>query len=294
MSAVGDCLAGHISPEVAIARLLLGGATAAGVLQALQAHPSGDPRWAAMRELATARTGALDRLAAEVRDTGANHSAAGGTPEEGLARIAAFFDRAVAHSPEASVALYSLGDPAILAAATAEIVAWLDRQALLPPGADVLDLGCGIGRMAGALAPRCRSILGLDVSAGMVAEARRRHAGQPHLRFAVTSGQGLDLPDASLDLVLAVDSFPYIVQAGPEVAARHVSGAARALRPGGALAVLNLSYRGDGAADRRDAAAWAQEAGLAWEDCGTPFRLWDGTAHVFRASPSPASGKGPG
>ena len=104
----------------------IGGATAAGVLQALEAHPSNDARWAAMRRLATARTGALDRLAAEVRDTGANHSAAGDTPEAGLARIAAFFDRAVAHSPEASVALYSLGDPAILAAATAEIVAWLD------------------------------------------------------------------------------------------------------------------------------------------------------------------------
>lgn len=282
MTAVADCLAGHISPEVAIARLLLAGATAQGVLDALDAHRSDNPRWSAMRTLATARAGALDRLAAEVRDTHAGHSASAGTAEAGLQQIAAFFDRAVSHSPEASVALYSLGDPAILAAATAEVVAWLDAQGLLPPGADVGDVGCGIGRMAGALAGRCRSVLGLDVSGAMVAEARRRHAGQPHLRFEQTAGHGLDLPAQSLDLVLAVDSFPYIVQAGPDVARRHVTGAAHALRPGGALAVLNLSYRGDPAADRADAAAWADAAGLRWTDHGTPFRLWDGSAHVFR------------
>ena len=290
MNAVLDCLAGRISPEVAIARLLLGGATAAGVAEALDSCRSGDARWAAMHSLATARAAELDRLSVEVRETAATHSAAVDTTDAGIAQIAAFFDRAVAHSPEASVALYSLGDPAILAAATAEIVEWLHGEALLPPSADVLDLGCGIGRMAGALAPRCRSIHGLDVSAGMVAEARRRWAGLPNVRFEITSGHGLDRPPASLDLVLAVDSFPYIVQAGPDVAARHVSGAARALRPGGALVVLNLSYRGDPVADRADAEGWAALAGLAMRDHGTPFRVWDGTAFVFRT----ASGGGPG
>ena len=290
MNAVLDCLAGRISPEVAIARLLLGGATAAGVAEALDACRSADERWAAMRSLATSRAADLDCLAVEVRETAATHSAAGDTTDAGIAQIAAFFDRAVAHSPEASVALYSLGDPAILAAATAEIVEWLHAEALLPPGADVLDLGCGIGRMAGALAPRCRSIHGLDVSAGMVAEARRRWAGSPNIRFEITSGHGLDRPPASLDLVLAVDSFPYIVQAGPDVAARHVSGAARALRPGGALVVLNLSYRGDPGADRADAEGWAAMGGLALRDHGTPFRVWDGTAFVFRT----ASGGGLG
>ena len=296
MSAVQDCLAGHISPEVAIARLLLGGATAAGIVDALGECRNGDERWAAMRRLATMRADDLNRLAAEVRETAANHSAAGDTPDAGLARIAAFFDRAVAHSPEASVALYSLGDPVILAAATAEIVDWLHGQGLLPRDADVLDLGCGIGRMAGALAPRCRSIHGLDVSAGMVAEARRRHDSVANVQFEVTSGHGLDLPPASLDLVLAVDSFPYIVQAGPDIAARHVSGAAVALRPGGALVVLNLSYRGDPALDRADAAGWAAMAGLELQDHGTPFRVWDGTAFILQrplASPSP-SGRGSG
>ncbi len=93
----------------------------------------------------------------------------------GVAGIAAFFDHAVAHSPEAGVALYSLGDPAILKAATAEIVDWLVAERLLRPAP-----ACWISAAAsaGSRPPWRRAagpVLGLDVSAGMVAEARRRH-----------------------------------------------------------------------------------------------------------------------
>jgi SAM-dependent methyltransferase len=278
---IEDCLAARISPEVAVARMLLAGTAAEGIVAGLARHRSDDARWAAMARLVEGRAGALDRLAAEVNANGAQHDASG---DDGVARIAAFFDRAVAHSPEASVALYSLGDPAILAQATAEIVAWLESNALLRPAADVLDLGCGIGRVAAALAPRCRSVLGLDVSAGMVAEARRRNASLANARFEQTAGRDLDaLPDAAFDLVLAIDSFPYIVQGGHSLVDRHVGGAARVLRPSGALAVLNFSYRGDRAADRADAVTLAGAHGLTLEQAGVaPFSVWDGTAFVFR------------
>ncbi|GAA0586888.1 class I SAM-dependent methyltransferase [Craurococcus roseus] len=284
---MGSCLAGRISAEVALARLLLGGKTAAGIraeLDARRPEPPG-PRWGAMRRLLDGHDAALDRLAAEIAETGGDHSALGGPGAGGVARIAAFFDRAVSHSPEAAVALYSLGDPGILAAATAEAVRWLEGADLLRPGADVLDLGCGFGRVAAALSPRCRSVLGLDVSAGMVAEARRRHAGLPNARFETTPGLDLSaLPAGVFDLVLAVDSFPYLVQAG--VADAHVAGAARALRAGGALAALNLSYRGDPDRDRADAARWAEAHGMALEVAGaTPFALWDGAVFAFRRAP---------
>ena len=262
-----------------MARMVLASATASEIVAALDGTPSDAPAWHAMRGLAQGRAAQLDALAAQVRRTVVNHSARGDTPAEGVARIAAFFDGAVAYSPEASVAVYSLGDPAILNAATAEIVEWLPWPAAPP---DLLDLGCGIGRLSAALAPRSRSVLGLDVSAGMVAEARRRH---PALRFQQTSGQDLNgLAPLSLDLVLAVDSFPYIVQNGPATVERHLRGAALALRPGGALVILNLSYRDDAAQDLADAQAWCSD-GFTLEIAGSrPFRLWDGTAFVLRRS----------
>jgi len=55
------------------------------------------------------------------------------------------------------------------------------------------------------------------------------------------------------------------------------------MRPGGVLAILNLSYRGDPAADRADAKHWAAGYGFRLTRNGeAPFALWDGTAFVLR------------
>ncbi len=271
-SVIADCLAGRISAPVAVSRMLLGGAGADAIVAAVQAAETPGPAWQALAALVNGRNAALDKLAAEIRDTGSDHTAMGG-----VAGIAAFFDRAVAHSPEAGVALYSLGDPALLAAATAEIVDWLAAGQWLRPGVDVLDLGCGIGRVAAALAGRCRSVLGLDVSAGMVAEAQRRHGATAGLRFAVTDGRSL--PPGPFGLVLAVDSMPYILQAGAADAV--VAAAAQALAPGGALVVLNLSYGRSAEQDLADAQRWANGLTLTVAG-GSPFSLWDGSAWVWR------------
>jgi len=250
------------------------------------ARDPGNPRWHRLAHLVGTRRGTLEELAALVHQARITHVPAppDDAPQDAVARIAALFDHAVAQAPEASVAACSFGDPALLDMATAELVRWLEREALIAPGAEVLDLGCRIGRVTAALAPRCASVLGLDISLGMVEEARRRHAGLPNLRFAVTSGTDLaGLPESALDLVLAVDSFPYLFQAGREVAERHVADAARLLRRGGALAILNLSYRADAEADRTDAQRWAARHGFALVHCGDrPFTLRDGRAFVLR------------
>ncbi len=273
---IADCLRGAISPQVALARLLLGGVDAVGMAAAVQAaRPEPPtPAWHALAALLQGRTAGLDALAGEIRQTASDHTALGGVDG-----IAAFFDRAVSHSPEAGVALYSLGDPAILRAATAEIVDWLGAERLLAPDDAVLDFGCGFGRVAAVLAPRCRSVLALDVSAGMVAEAQRRYAAIPGLRFDQTDGR--TVPPGPFGLVLLVDSMPYVVQAG--LADTVVAGAAAALRPGGALVVLNLAYGRDKAEDQADATRWAARHGWALS-VSQPFTLWDGTAYVWRAS----------
>ena len=59
----------------------------------------------------------------------------------------------------------------------------------------VADLGCGPGHVTAHLASLGAEAFGVDLSPGMVAEARRRF---PHLRFEVGSTLGLDLPDAGL------------------------------------------------------------------------------------------------
>lgn len=53
-------------------------------------------------------------------------------------------------------------------------------------GAEVLDVGTGSGRMALALAPRCRRVLGIDRDLPALAEARRRAAdeGLVNVEFA--------------------------------------------------------------------------------------------------------------
>lgn len=276
-----DCLDGRISPHIAVAHFLFAGARTAEIEAAL-AECAPHSRLEQVRTLLLGREAQIDALSAQVALTSADHNAFGATPAEGIARIASFFDRAVAVSPEASVALYSLGDPAILAAATAEILEWLETEDLLRPDADVLDLGCGFGRVAAALASRCRSVLGLDVSAGMVAEARARFGDFENLRFEQTGGQDLALlADEVFDLVLAIDSFPYLVQAGEAVVAQHLTDARRVLREQGALVILNLSYEDD-ARDAARAAEWAAAFGFRMAVADpNPFRLWDGSAYVL-------------
>jgi SAM-dependent methyltransferase len=276
------CLAGRISPEVALARLLLGGANPAAVARRVAERRAPDnANWRRLDELVSARRGALEELSAMAAEV--DHAPFGAAPDAAVAAIAALFDRAVSRAPESSVAAYSLGDPAILAAATQEILSWLSAEGLIGRERDVLDLGCGIGRVSAALAPLCRSVLGLDVSPGMVAEAQRRHGAISNLHFETTPGTGLDLPgDARFDLILAVDSFPYLVQAGAAVAERHLADAARLLRPGGAFAILNLSYRGDPALDRADAARWAAGGWTLSRNGVAPFTLWDGLAFLLR------------
>ena len=230
--------AGQISAEVALARLMLAGVPA-GQIGALL------PEASRLTTVYDEHRGQLDDIAAMLTQSGAEHAEVAEP-----AQIGAMFDRAVQIAPEASVAAWSLNDPTVLAEGTAELVAWLRARSLIRADADVLDLGLryrarGV-RTGAARALRDRG----DVSAEMVAEARRRHPIRPRLRFDVTSGAPpFDLPDAQLDLVLAVDSFPYMVQAG--LGAAIVGEAVRLLRPGGHLVVLNLSYRADGAADGR-------------------------------------------
>ncbi len=275
--------AGALSPELAL-------------MQALLATRDLSELERALAQLAQERAGcageALQRLLAEHRPGAARivemareeQQVNTRSPDEQLAACRRFFDRLVAHSEEASVALYSLGSAEILARASEEIVAFLRRHGLLSQASRALDLGCGIGRLAQALAPHLAHVEGLDLSPEMVKAARRRCAGLDNVRISPCNGRDLDgVAARSQELVLAVDSMPYIVQAGGELLEVMFAELARVLACGGSLVVLNFSYRGDLARDGEDAARLGERHGLTLERAGErPFRLWDGAAFVWR------------
>jgi ubiquinone/menaquinone biosynthesis C-methylase UbiE len=196
-----------------------------------------------------------------------------------IAQVAAAYDAIADLSPSGSVASYSLGREDLLAEATAEVVGFLKAEQLVGQDREAIEIGCGIGRFLDALAPELASIIGVDVSARMIAHARERCVRFANVALAQGDGRGLrGMPDARFDLALAIDSFPHIVEAGEEVAASNLDEIHRVLRPKGRFLIFNYSYRGDDALDRRDCIRFAERTGFTMRRCGDrPFHFWDGT-----------------
>jgi SAM-dependent methyltransferase len=288
------CSEGEISPAVAAVRLL----AAHGDLERLRSVLAGaagrrpDIRagLARVRSLleANPKGGALVLEMLQEERALARHEVAADEVE----RCRRLFDRLVGESPEASVALYSLGDPRRLDAATREVVCLLEGLAVLGPERHVLEIGCGIGRFQQALAGRVAAITGIDIAPRMIEAAGRRCAGLPNVRLIETSGRDLSgFAAGSFDAVLAIDAMPYVQRAGMALLAAHFEEAARVLRGGGDFVILNLSYRGDLEVDRRDVRRLALAAGLDVLRNGTlDLRLWDGATFHLRKSAGGAVG----
>ena len=280
-----DCARGALPANVALARAALAAPDAAALDDALARagealrmadRPAEADRLRRALALWRGVPGAWATLRAVAGAAGCGPSDK--APDQAVRDWAARFDRAARISPEAGVALYSLGRPELLEEATAEIVAYMEARRLLGRDRIGVEIGCGIGRLLPYLGPRLRAVIAIDVSAGMLAEARRRSRGPDPVLLLRTSGLDLGaLRHGIADFVYAVDSFPYLVEAG--VAAAHLAEAWRVLRPGGALLVLNYSYRGDLAADRAELAA--AKGFRMIEDGSSPFRHWDGRSFLL-------------
>jgi ubiquinone/menaquinone biosynthesis C-methylase UbiE len=82
---------------------------------------------------------------------------------------------------------------------------------LIEPTDTVLDLGCGIGRVARYVAPLCREIWAVDASATMLDYARKRLADLPNVRFVQGAGASLpDVPSESIDVAYSMLTLQHV------------------------------------------------------------------------------------
>jgi len=106
----------------------------------------------------------------------------------------------------------------------------------VPPGShDLLDVGCGRGRLARELSGPGRHVLGLDPSAEMVGAAKAINAGVPGLEFDEGDFLTVEIPPDSFDFVCFVASLHHMDQV------RALAKAAEILRPGGRVVVIGLA-----------------------------------------------------
>jgi predicted TPR repeat methyltransferase len=110
---------------------------------------------------------------------------------------------------------------------------------IVPTGSlDILDVGCGTGLCAPLLKPFAVRLVGVDLSAGMLAEAAKRELYDELIKADLTAYMAAR--SSAFDVIVACDTLVYQGRLEETVAA-----AAAALKPGGLL-VLTLERLPDG------------------------------------------------
>lgn len=284
---------GHISAPVTLMQLLIETENTDAVAAAVNAAAGESERFSPgsathrrARELAQllrANASGCERIAEMLR-ADVDSAKPARSVEEGIAFCERLFDWSVQQSEEASVALYSLGNPELLKRATDEIVTKLRAWGLVTGNVDLLDIGCGIGRLLVALSPYTASATGIDVSTEMVKAAQRRCAGLSNVTVLKGDGRGLTgLADASFDVAIAVDSFPYLRQSGYALVEQFVAESARVLRPRGELIIFNYSDSIGPVHAESEVRTLAAQHGFHVVQAGDrPFELWDAVAFRLR------------
>lgn len=118
-----------------------------------------------------------------------------------------------------------------------ESVRLLMRAAEVAPNDRVLDVACGPGLVACAIAPHVREVVGLDLTPAMIDEARRQQQsrGAANVRWEVGDVTALPFADDAFDVVLSRYAFHHLTD--PPKALREM---ARVCRPAGRVVVADV------------------------------------------------------
>jgi ubiquinone/menaquinone biosynthesis C-methylase UbiE len=132
-----------------------------------------------------------------------------------------------------SVNIVTLGQASRLRKATVD-------QALIKPGDNVLDVGCGTGEVTLLAKTRAKNgkVYGIDPSPEMIAVARKK-AARKGLEIDIRVGviESLSFPDASIDVVTSSLMMHHLPD---HLKARGLAEIYRILKPGGHLLIADF------------------------------------------------------
>jgi SAM-dependent methyltransferase len=129
-------------------------------------------------------------------------------------------------------------------------------QQLPSPCGAVLEVGCGLGRLARAVAKRADCVIALDFSPAMIERARHRSRDCTNIEYHLADIREWSARSSSFDCVIAVATLHHLDHTWFCQSAREW------LRPGGRLLVHDL-LRDEGWSDRWRSALAAGECGAA-------------------------------
>ena len=126
----------------------------------------------------------------------------------------------------------------------------------------VLDIGCGLGAFTRKLAPFADRVIGADVSAEALWQARGLSEGFDNVSFMQLNVLDESDEEPSFDLIILADTLYYIDPLTDALLKRIVCNIASKLTPGGLMLVVNHFFFGIDAASRstrriHDSFRWA-------------------------------------
>jgi ubiquinone/menaquinone biosynthesis C-methylase UbiE len=166
-----------------------------------------------------------------------------GAPLRSRGDYKATWDEVAVDVDSAKLAVSGYTDEVEYARTAQQNVEILEETVGIKPEDEILEIGCGVGRVGTALAPLVRRWIGADVSANMLGHARDRLSAFDNVELVELSGWDLaPIPAESLDVVYCMVVFMHLDEWERY---SYVREAMRVLRPGGRLYVDNFNLRSD-------------------------------------------------
>jgi ubiquinone/menaquinone biosynthesis C-methylase UbiE len=156
---------------------------------------------------------------------------------------AAVWDSLASSMNDAGAAAAGEANESRLRSSAAETVANLLDLASISAQDEVLEIGCGVGRIGREIAGHCKSWTGADISTNMLTHASARLQSLPNTRLLLLKSVGLEpFADNSVNVVYATNMLAHLDEMDRW---RYVQEAFRVLRPGGRIFLDNIDLESD-------------------------------------------------